>query len=242
LDAKISRVNEKRNFLEMALSTYGTQFRDIPDGETVEFSHAQTLVAAGQPVNVSFIDARVDKGLTTEGVITSATMSNTSCILTTVGMAQVYITTYTLSGKYRDDLATRDIYQVMNTNNYDPNASSFYGSESKPTGDFQVTTYNSYNALIAARAPSSTSTTGWNNIVKFYPDDTPEKTVTFTFNAQGVTTEFTQMVHLIPTRHFTRLQSLVQAIAPGRVIEDASGNIITPTYISDPPGWVEPAE
>lgn len=226
----------------MALSIYGTQFRDIPAGETVTFSHAESLVTAGQPVNVSFVNAKVDKGLTTEGVITSVTMSNTSCILTTVGMIQVYITTYTLSGKYRDDLATRDIYQVINTNNYDENASSFYESEAKPTGDFQVTTYNSYNELVAARAPSSTSTTGWNNIVKFYPDDTPEKTVTFTFNAQGVTTEFTQKVHLIPTRYFTRLQSLVQGIAPSRVIEDASGNVITPTYISDPPGWVEPAE
>lgn len=226
----------------MPLSIYGTQFRDIPAGETVEFSHAKTLVDGGQPVNVSFVNAKVDKGLTTEGIVISVTMSNTSCILTTVGMTQVYITTYTLSGKYKDDLATRDIYQVMNTNNYDPNASSFYGSDSKPTGDFQVTTYNSYNALIEARATSSTSTTGWNNIVKFYPDDTPEKTVTFTFNAQGVSTEFTQKVHLIPTRHFTRLQSLVQGIAPGRVIQDSSGNVVTPTYISDPPGWVEPAE
>ena len=213
----------------------------IPDGETVEFSHAKTLVDMGQPVNVSFVSAIADKGLSTQGVITGVTMTNTSCILTGT-ISQFYITTYTLSGKYGDDLTTRDVYQVINTNNYDPNASSFYGSEAKPTGDFQVTTYNSYSALVAARATSSTSTTGWNNIVKFYPEDTPEKLVTYTFTAQGEIVEFTQMVHLIPTRHFTRLQSLVQGIAPGRVIQDASGNVITPTYISDPPGWVEPAE
>jgi hypothetical protein len=225
----------------MALSIYGTQFRVIPDGETVEFSHAKTLVDMGQPVNVSFVSAIADKGLSTQGVITGVTMTNTSCILTGT-ISQFYITTYTLSGKYGDDLTTRDVYQVINTNNYDPNASSFYGSEAKPTGDFQVTTYNSYSALVAARATSSTSTTGWNNIVKFYPEDTPEKLVTYTFTAQGEIVEFTQMVHLIPTRHFTRLQSLVQGIAPGRVIQDASGNVITPTYISDPPGWVEPAE
>ena len=40
----------------MALSTYGTQFRVIPDGETVTFSHPQLLVAGGQPVNVSFVE------------------------------------------------------------------------------------------------------------------------------------------------------------------------------------------
>ena len=225
----------------MALSDYGTQFRVIPDGETVEFSHSKTLVDMGVPVNVSFVNAIADKGLSTQGAITGVTMTNTSCIL--VGtLSQFYITTYTLSGKYGDDLTTRDVYQVINTNNYNENASSFYGSESKPTGDFQVTTYNSYSALIAAKAPSSTSNTGWNNIVKFYPEDTPEKLVTYTFMAQGEIEEFTQMVHLIPTRHFTRLQSLVQSIAPGRTSQDASGNIITPTYISDPPGWVEPAE
>jgi hypothetical protein len=196
----------------MALSTYGTQFRVIPAGETVTFSHAKTLVDGGQPVNVSFVNAKVDKGLSTEGVITSAVMSNTSCVLTSVGLLQFYITTYTLSGKYGDDLATRDIYQVINTNNYDENASSFYESEAKPTGDFPVTTYNSYSALLAAKAPSHSSTTGWNNIVKFYPDDSAEKTVTFTFLAQGVTTEFTQKVHLIPTRYFTRLNTLMNNI------------------------------
>lgn len=226
----------------MALSTYGTQFRVIPAGETVEFTHPKTLVTAGQPVNVSFVNARADKDLPTEGVVSGVTMTNTSCVLVTSGIIENYVTTYTLSGKYGDDLTTRDVYQVINTNNYDPNASSFYGSESKPTGDFQVTTYNSYSALVAARAPSSTSTTGWNNIVKFYPEDTAEKIVTYIFTAQGQTVEFTQKVHLIPTRHFTRLQSLVQGIAPGRTTQDASGNIITPTYISDPPGWVEPAE
>lgn len=196
----------------MPLSVYGTQFRVIPAGETVEFSHAKTLVDMGQPVNVSFVNAIVDKGLSTQGVISGVTMSNTSCILTGTMLAQIYVTTYTLSGKYGDDLATRDIYQVVNTNNYDPNASSFYGSDAKPTGDFPVTTYNSYSALLATRAPTRTTTTGWNHIVKFYPDDSLEKTVTFTFVAQGQTVEETQKVHLIPTRYFTRLNTLMNGI------------------------------
>ena len=196
----------------MALSIYGIQFREIPSGETVSFSHQKVLVDGGEPVNVVFVDARVDKGLTTEKVLTSVVMSNTSCTLETVGLVSTYITTYTLTGKYGDDLATRDIYQAINTNNYDENASSFYGSEAKPTGDFSVTTYNSYSALLAAKAPSHSSTTGWNNIVKFYPDDTPEKTVTYTFISQGNTVEYTQKVHLIPTRYFTRLNTLINNI------------------------------
>lgn len=217
----------------MPLSIYGTQFRDIPAGETVVFSHPQTLVTAGQPVNVSFVNAIVDKGLTTQGVITSATMSNTSCILTTVGLAQIYITTYTLSGKYRDDLATRDIYQVVNMNNYDPNASSFYGSDAKPTGDFPVTTYNSYSALLAAKAPTRTAATGWNHIVKFYPDDSLEKTVTFTFIAQGQTVEEIQKVRLIPTRYFTRLNSLMNNIYAEENPSNPSRTIIEYQFVLD---------
>lgn len=226
----------------MALSIYGIQFREIPSGETVSFSHQKVLVDGGEPVNVVFVDARVDKGLTTEKVLTSVVMSNTSCTLETVGLVSTYITTYTLTGKYGSDLATKDIYQTINTNNYDENTSSFYGSEAKPIGDFPVTTYNSYAELMAAKAPSSTSTTGWNNIVKFYPDDTPEKTVTYTFIAQGNTVEYTQKVHLIPTRHFTRLQAIMQSLEPSRTAQDSSGNVLPPTYISDPAGWVEPAE
>jgi len=198
----------------MSLSEYGTQFREVPVGETVQFiwdSQTNTI-----PVNIQYIDARVDANASTERVITGVTMSNTSCIPSGGLLVGVYTVTFTLSGKYGDDLATKDIYQVTNSNNYVPDASSFYESDSKPLGDFVVTTYTSYSELLAAKAPTHSSNTGWNHIIKFYPDDSLEKKVTykFRFTRLGIiTNEYeTQMVHLIPTRHFTRLTSLIDGV------------------------------
>ena len=231
----------------MALSVYGTQFRTIPAGETVTFVHQS--VNNTIPVNIQYVQAIVDYGASTASVISGVTMSNTSCVITNA-MTKEYTVTFTLSGKYGDDLATLDVYQACNQNVYDPDASSFYGSDSKPSGDFKVTTYNSYGALMAAKASSHSSTTGWNHIVKFYPDTSSEKTVTYKFTVSGVTNVTnTQKVHLIPTRHFTRLNSLMNSIyaaenptSTTRTMSDSGGNSTTPSYSSNPAGWVDPAE
>jgi hypothetical protein len=197
----------------MALSEYGRQFTPVPAGETVVFTHPKMDVDAGQPVNITYVNAIVDKGLATETAITGVTMVNTSCILITAGIVQTYQVTFTLTGEYGEDLATRDIYQVINSNNYIEDQPSFYGSDSKPEGDFVVTTYNSYSTLIANRAPTHSSKTGWNHLIKFYPDDSLEKLAVFNFQGTvSANSGIIQYVHLIPTRHFTRLNSLVNSV------------------------------
>lgn len=229
----------------MALSEYGRQFVTIPAGETVVFTHPKLSVDIGQPVDITYVNAIVDKGLSTETVISSVTMVNTSCVLVTTGMVQVYQITYTLTGKYGDDLATRDVYQVINSNNYVEDQPSFYNSDAKPEGDFVVTTYNSYSTLIANKAPTHKSKTGWNHIIKFYPDDSLEKLAVFNF--QGTVSSNTgiiQYVHLIPTRHFTRLNGLINNVYveenpedPTRIVQQYdfeadtfTGNGVTKTF------------
>lgn len=193
----------------MTLSTYGRQFVDVPAGETVTIT-ASALV---NPIVITYVGATVDGKS-----ISSVTMSNTSCVLTDP-LTQMYTTTFTLTGQYSSDLATEDEFIAINTKNY------ISSSE-----DFEQLTYQLYDQLIAEKGVK------WDQIIKFYPDRSPEKTVIYTFTG-GTPTTTTQKVSLIPTRQFTRLQSIMQSISPNRVVTDASGNIITPGYSSDPPGF-----
>ena len=193
----------------MTLSTYGRQFVDVPAGETVTIT-ASALV---NPIVITYVGATVDGKS-----ISSVTMSNTSCVLTDP-LTQMYTTTFTLTGQYSSDLATEDEFIAINTKNY------ISSSE-----DFEQLTYKLYDQLIAEKGVK------WDQIIKFYPDRSPEKTVIYTFTG-GIPTTVTQKVSLIPTRQFTRLQSIMQSISPNRVVTDASGNIITPGYSSDPPGF-----
>jgi hypothetical protein len=193
----------------VTLSTYGRQFVDVPAGETVTIT-ASALV---NPIVITYVGATVDGKS-----ISSVTMSNTSCVLTDP-LTQMYTTTFTLTGQYSSDLATEDEFIAINTKNY------ISSSE-----DFEQLTYKLYDQLIAEKGVK------WDQIIKFYPDRSPEKTVIYTFTG-GIPTTVTQKVSLIPTRQFTRLQSIMQSISPNRVVTDASGNIITPGYSSDPPGF-----
>lgn len=193
----------------MTLSTYGRQFVDVPAGETVTI----TAAALVNPIVITYVGATVDGKS-----ISSVTMSNTSCVLTDP-LTQMYTTTFTLTGQYSSDLATEDEFIAINTKNY------ISSSE-----DFEQLTYKLYDQLIAEKGVK------WDQIIKFYPDRSPEKTVIYTFTG-GIPTTVTQKVSLIPTRQFTRLQSIMQSISPNRVVTDASGNIITPGYSSDPPGF-----
>ena len=193
----------------MTLSTYGRQFVDVPAGETVTI----TAAALVNPIVITYVGATVDGKS-----ISSVTMSNTSCVLTDP-LTQMYTTTFTLTGQYSSDLATEDEFIAINTKNY------ISSSE-----NFEQLTYKLYDQLIAEKGVK------WDQIIKFYPDRSPEKTVIYTFTG-GIPTTVTQKVSLIPTRQFTRLQSIMQSISPNRVVTDASGNIITPGYSSDPPGF-----
>jgi len=193
----------------VTLSTYGRQFVDVPAGETVTI----TAAALVNPIVITYVGATVDGKS-----ISSVTMSNTSCVLTDP-LTQMYTTTFTLTGQYSSDLATEDEFIAINTKNY------ISSSE-----NFEQLTYKLYDQLIAEKGVK------WDQIIKFYPDRSPEKTVIYTFTG-GIPTTVTQKVSLIPTRQFTRLQSIMQSISPNRVVTDASGNIITPGYSSDPPGF-----
>ena len=176
-----------------------------------------TDVPAGETVTLtsSVVTPPVYVGATVDG----KPISGVTMTLKSVVFNILYSTTFTLTGQYSYDLATNDEYTAINTKNY-----------ILSTEDFEQVNYTSYDTLIAEKGKK------WDQLIKFFPDTAPEKTVTFTFTG-GTPTTFTQKVHLVPTRHFTRLQSIIQSIVPDRSVVDSTGNIITPGYSSDPPGW-----
>ena len=115
-------------------------------------------------------------------------------------------TTFTVTGQYGASIAANDSYVGVNT-----------------TSQVQKT-YTTYESFIAAKGAE------WDIVSSFVPDGSNYKTAVYTFTVNNVVTNIEHPVHLIPTRHFTRLNDLLNALYPSRVIVDSNGNIVTPSF------------
>lgn len=173
-----------------------------------------SVAAAG---GVSFVDVRVD-GKVISGPIVTLTS------ITPVALQYQYLFTFT--GKYCTDVATNNTFVGYNTATKTTHTySSALGGES---------TYSSFEADVGVV---------FDKIISYEPDLSNEKTATYTFLVDGVTTTRTQKIHLIPTRWYERLQALCNQLHSGRNMANDSGATIEPIgyYTSDPAGWVSPS-
>ena len=122
-----------------------------------------------------------------------------------------YTTTFRITGYYGEDITPYD---------------TFVANNSKSNAEF---VYNSYGSLIEKQ------NVDWDHIVVYKPDDRYEVLLRHVFyNRANVNyTNVFQRVHLVPTRHYTRLANIVTSISPDRVQYDANGNSLSFTYTSN---------
>ena len=122
-----------------------------------------------------------------------------------------YTTTYQITGYYGEDITPQDIFVTNN---------------SKSNVEF---VYNGYGSLIANQ------NTQWDQIVVYKPDDRREVQLRHVFYNQAnlAYDNVFQLVHLVPTRHYTRLASIINSIRPDRTQSDANGNNLSFTYQSN---------
>ena len=122
-----------------------------------------------------------------------------------------YTTTYQITGYYGEDITP---YDTFVTNN------------SKSNVEF---VYNSYGSLIANQ------NTEWDQIVVYKPDDRREVQLRHVFynRANVAYSNVFQKVHLVPTRHYTRLANIINSIRPDRTQYDANGSFSSGAYTSN---------
>lgn len=122
-----------------------------------------------------------------------------------------YTTTYQITGYYGEDITP---YDTFVTNN------------SKSNVEF---VYNSYGSLIANQ------NTEWDHIVVYKPDDRREVQLRHVFynRANVAYSNVFQKVHLVPTRHYTRLANIINSIRPDRTQYDANGSFSSGAYTSN---------
>ena len=122
-----------------------------------------------------------------------------------------YSTVYRISGFYGEDITP---YDTFVTNN------------SKSNTEF---VYNSYGSLIAGQ------NVDWDQIVVYKPDSRREVLLRHIFyNSDSLEYQnVLQTVHLVPNRHFTRLNAIVNSINSNRILVDANGDVTEQTYKSN---------
>ena len=155
----------------------------------VAFTDTITLVTTTGATVISF------DGVTVEGrLITNVAVSNTSTVPEGLGNQ---ITTYTINGTYGDDLAVDDLYKTVKVLDGIVTAQ---------------TSYTTYSTLIADRS-------NWTTVQYFRPDPSREKIVRYTFTVNALPQIFEHPVNLVPTRHFTRLQNIIDSTVTNRVVQ-----------------------
>jgi hypothetical protein len=197
----------------MALATYGTQFRTIPN-ETEEF------VSIAPTGGVVFLNVKVD-GRTITGPIVTLTS-----ITPLGGLPPTYRYLFTFTGKYCADLSVNNTFVGYNSVNHTTHTYS-----STTGGDATFASFESDAGVV------------FDKIISYLPDPSDEKTAVYTFTVDGVPTTKTQKIHLIPTRWYERLQTLCNQLHTGRTMANDTGSVINPVgyYTSDPAGWVSPS-
>ena len=123
----------------------------------------------------------------------------------------VYNTVFNVTGYYGEDITPYD---------------TFVANNSKSNIEF---VYNSYGSLIANQNIE------WDQIVVYKPDDKREVELRHVFyNSANVGYDNVyQRVHLVPTRHYTRLANIVNSIRPDRTQYDANGTFSSGAYQSN---------
>ena len=146
-------------------------------------------ITTSAPVAITF------DGVTVEGrSISGVTVSNTSTTLVSLGS---YLTTFSISGTYGDDLAVDDIYKTVTVVNGIVTAQ---------------TTYTSYSTMMSERS-------NWTTVQYFRPDPSREKIVRYSFTVNGSSQIFEHPVNLVPTRHFTRLENIIDSTVTSRTVQ-----------------------
>jgi hypothetical protein len=86
----------------------------------------------------------------------------------------------------------------------------YYGEDITPDHEFYVRTGNTFQTYTSY---TDLQNSNYDHIIKFSPDSSHHKIITYTFNVNSnnsiVTQEFTQYVHMDPSAWVGRLQSIV---------------------------------
>jgi len=134
-----------------------------------------------------------------------------SLISHSIGTIGTYNTIFKISGFYGEDITP---YDTFVTNN------------SKSNTEF---VYNSYGSLIAGQNVE------WDQLVIYKPDSRPQVLLRHIFyNSDSLEYQnVLQTVHLVPNRHFTRLNGIVNSINSTRKLIDSNGVEVEQVYNSN---------
>lgn len=108
---------------------------------------------------------------------------------------------FTVTGKYCEDLGINDSFVA-------------YNSVTKQT--FTYSGSSAFTNFIADVNSFGTSNQKFDKIISYKPDPIPEVTVDYVFSVEGSTLKASQRVHLVPTRYYKTLQTLLDKIHSNR--------------------------